>query len=146
MLDTKEKELIVGDQYQLSATVAPATAMQTITWSTTNKQIATVDETGLVTALQAGEAFIVAASADKSTITDTCALVIKNQISSSITLEEIQKEIFIREGFQLIATVLPENATNKDITWNSSDQEIATVTTQGRVTAIKTGTATRLLL
>lgn len=140
VLDTKEKELIVSDQYQLSAIVAPSTAMQTITWSTTNKQVATVDEAGVVTALQAGQAFIVAASADKSAITDTCALVIKNQISTGITLDKIQKEISVREGFQLKATVLPENTTNPRVRWSTSNYSVAAVSSYGYVTATGPGT------
>ena len=61
---------------------------------------------------------------------------------SSITLNESNKTIKVNEKFQLIATVSPTNATNQNITWSSSDNDVAYVSTTGEVTGISEGNAT----
>lgn len=65
-----------------------------------------------------------------------------NEVISSITLNKITDSLTVGQSDTLIATVTPDNATNKTVTWTSSDPSIATVDSNGKVTAVKAGTAT----
>ncbi len=140
-LHTHEVELTVGDPLKLSAIVAPVQAIQTLQWTSSDEAVAVVDEEGVVTTLRAGSVLISAISTDNANAVDTCTLVVVNQLSESLLLEETEKELFIGEGIQLTATVLPENTTNARIRWTSSDPSVATVTSYGYVIVLNKGTA-----
>ena len=134
-------ELTEGDSETLTATVAPDNATnKTVTWSSSDASVATVDNGGKVTAVKAGSATITAKAGDKST---TCAVTVKAKAIpvSSITLNETSIEIQVGESRLLVATVGPENATNKAVSWSSSDTTIVIVNQIGKVTALKSGTA-----
>lgn len=61
---------------------------------------------------------------------------------TGITLNEVEKELDINETFQLVATIMPDNANNKNVTWSSSDESVANVNKNGLVTAKTIGTTT----
>lgn len=61
---------------------------------------------------------------------------------TGITLNEAEKELDLNEAFQLEATIMPDNANNKNVTWNSSDETVASVNKNGLVTAKSIGTTT----
>lgn len=140
-LDKTSIEDIHGKQFQLSATVLPAnTSNKGITWSTSNASVATVDN-GLVTLVAAGNAVITVKTVDGSNLTATCQVKVNPILVSNITLNQASAELNIGENIQLTATVLPENADNKNITWSSSNTDIATVDANGKVTAKSVGDA-----
>jgi uncharacterized protein YjdB len=123
-----------GQTYQLKATVLPENATdKTVTWTSSDTNVATVSTDGLVTAVNGGTATITATTTNGKTATCTVKVVIP---PTGITLDK-QELAFDDVGltYQLTATVLPENATNKTVTWTSSHPDVATVDDNGLVTA-----------
>lgn len=142
-LNKTELSLTEGDSETLVATVKPDDATdKTVTWSTSDASIATVDSNGKVTAVKEGSVTITAKAEGKEA---TCKVTIAAATIvpvSSITLDKTSIEIKEGKSAVLTVTVGPENATNKTVTWKSSDESIATVDANGMVSAIKTGVAT----
>jgi len=133
-------ELIAGKEATLTATVKPDDATnKTVTWSSNNETVATVDNNGKVTAKAAGEAIITAKAGDK---TATCTVTVaKADVAvESVTLDKTSLDLKTGDNTTLTATVNPESATNKDVTWISDKPEIAAVK-GGTVTAKAAGTA-----
>ena len=117
-----------GTTLQLVATISPSnTTNKTIAWSSSNTSVATVSSNGLVTALKPGTASITATTQDGSNLSATCQLTVQKQLASSITLSQNSLEIGIGATATLVATVLPENTTDKRVMWTSSNTAIASV-------------------
>lgn len=139
-IDKASLEMEVGETAQLTATVTPEDAEnKEVIWTSSNEKVATVDETGLVTAIAVGEASIVAACGNIKT---DCPVTVSGKKSESITLDKESITLFEGKTEQLTATVLPEDAEDKTVTWTSSDNSIATVDANGLVTAVAEGNAT----
>ena len=138
-LSESEKKLNVGKSFTITATVKPDNAWnRTVTWSSSDPSIATVDENGTVTAIAEGEAIITAESADG--VTAECKVTVEKKVAA-IELSENEKTVFVGDTFTITATVKPEDAFNRTVTWSSSDPSIATVDENGTVTAIAEGEA-----
>ena len=138
-LSESEKTVFVGDTFTITATVKPEDAFnRTVTWSSSDPSIATVDENGTVTAIAKGEAIITAESADG--VKAECKVTVEKKVSA-IELSESEKTVFVGDTFTITATVKPEDAFNRTVTWSSSDPSIATVDENGTVTAIAKGEA-----
>ena len=132
--------LNIGANETLTATVAPANATnKKVTWKSSNAAVATVDANGKVTAVKAGEATITVTTEDGGK-TATCKVTVKPNLVSEITLAALA--IYVGESKAITATVKPDDATNKALTWKSSDATVATVDATGKVTGKKIGTAT----
>lgn len=134
--------LDVNDTYYLAATVTPSNATnKSVSWSSSNTRVATVSSNGKVTALREGTATITATVDGKSA--SAKVYVEDNVISvSKITLNRSYLDLDINETYKLIATVTPNNATYKTVTWKSSNTSVATVNSNGEVSARRAGTAT----
>ncbi len=144
-LTAEKTELIEGDTVQLTATVLPEDADDKgLVYSSSDVQVATVSESGLVTALKEGIVTITAESADEGNAQTTIQITVKRKIIlvSDINLTAEKTEITEGDTLQLNATVLPENADNKGLVYTSSDDKIATVSETGLVTALKEGKVT----
>ena len=128
---------------QLTATVTPEDAEdRSVTWSSSDNSIATVNAEGVVTAIKEGTATITATTNDGSNLKATCTVKVSIMPVASITLNITEKTLEEGETVNLTASVLPANASNKSLAWTSSDENIATVDANGLVTAVKEGTAT----
>ena len=139
MLNKESLTLMVGDEEKLVATIVPENATdQNVQWSSSNTEVATVDQEGLVKALKEGESKIVAYVDGK---TAECAVTVEYVHVSEICLDKTSESLYEGEKVTITATLTPEDATYKEITWSSSDPAVASVE-QGVVTAIKKGTAT----
>ena len=140
-LDQKVLELVEGDEATLTATVKPDDATdKTVTWSTDKADIATVDETGKVTAIKEGLASIIAKAGE---MTDTCTVTVAKKVIpvESVTLDKKALELVEGDEATLTATVKPDDATDKTVTWSTDKADIASVDETGKVTAIKEGSA-----
>lgn len=146
-LSPTSKELKVNETAQLAASVLPATANQGIKFTSSDETVATVSETGLVTARKEGTAVITATAADGSEKSASCTIKVGATAVdvpvTGITLDqpEITIEV-LKDAKQLKATVEPANATNKDVVFSSSNTNVAVVSNTGLVTAINNGAAT----
>ena len=141
-LDQSSLSLTEGESAKLTATVKPDNATdKSVTWSSSDAAVATVNQSGKVSALKAGTATITAKAGDK---TATCAVIVSAKVIAvtSVTLDWAVLELIEGESETLIATVKPDNATDKTVTWSSSDTAVATVDASGKVTALKAGSAT----
>lgn len=142
-LSKTSANIVKGNVLQLTATVAPEnSANKSITWSSSNNNIATVDPNGLVNAKEAGSVTITATSNNGKK--GTCAVkVTSNEVlPTSIKLSKTSTTINLGGRIQLVPTISPSTATNKSVTWVSSNTSIANVSSTGVVTALKEGNAT----
>ena len=133
--------LEVGGTEQLTATVEPADATnQNVTWTSSDEEVATVDEEGVVTAVAEGEAVITATTEDGG-FTAECTVVVAPVSVTGISLDPTELTLALKEEGTLTATVEPADAANKEVVWTSSDENVAQVE-DGVVTAMGVGTAT----
>ena len=141
-LDKTTAELAKGETLQLSATILPEDAEnKELSWSSSDETVATVSATGLITALATGSATITATTTDGSNLTATCAVTVYSTAAESISLSKSAAEIKVGGSLQLTATILPETAKDKTVTWTSSNVAVAKVNSNGFVTGVKAGKA-----
>ena len=141
-LDQTTMELTVNGTGKLTATVKPdETTVKTIQWSSSDEAVATVGADGTVTALKEGSAVITAKCGEKSA---ECTVTVKAEavMPTSITMEPTKLSLTVGQKYTLIATILPENATDKTVTWTSDAPSIVDVAADGTVTAKAAGTVT----
>ena len=141
-LDQAELSLYTGESKTLIATVQPSDAtIQNVTWESSNTEVATVDANGKVTAEGEGEATITVTTADGGK-TATCAVTVTAAPVpvSGVSLNKDSTSLTVGDTETLTATVAPDNATNRAVTWASSNPSVAKVE-NGVVTALACGTA-----
>ena len=139
-LEPTSLSLFTGNTATLTATVEPDNATnKNVTWSSNNANVATV-QNGTVTAVGAGEATITVQTQDGNH-TATCIVTVTVPVTG-VKLNKETLELFTDGSETLTATVEPGNATNKNVTWSSSVETIATVDNNGTVTAVGAGEAT----
>ena len=115
-----------------------------VTWTSSHPEVATVDANGLVVAVSAGTTTIRATSNDEATFYDEAIVTVvdMNILPTSITLNEIEVTLERGQTFELeVTAILPATAGNRDVTWSSSNDNVATVDSDGVVTAVSAGTA-----
>ena len=143
-LDKDSLTLTEGNTAQLTATVKPDNATnKNVTWTSSDETVATVTD-GLVTALKEGTATITVTTEDGSK-TATCAVTVTAATVpvTGVTLSQTQASLYYNRTpntLTLTATVAPDNATNRAVTWASSNPSVAKVE-NGVVTALACGTA-----
>lgn len=142
-LNKHETSIVVNNSETLKTTVNPEnTTDKTVIWSTSNADIAEVSDNGLVTAKKAGKVFVTAVAVSNQEAKDSCEVTVLQPVED-ITLD--QTSIIIEEFGQMVklnATILPEDASNKSISWSSSNPAVCTVSANGTVIAVGNGTAT----
>lgn len=133
--------LTIGETETLKNTIYPSNASnKDVTWKSSNTSVATVDSNGKVTAKKLGTTIITVSS---SGYTATCTInVVNNVVLKGIIINKTSLTLKEKNTETLKITFNPSNATNKKITWKSSNKGIVTVDNNGKVTAIKPGTAT----
>lgn len=137
-------ELLEDKTLQLTAAILPENATdQSVTWTSDNEAVATVDENGLVTAVAEGEAKITATSVNN--MTGTYSVKVSKPVQAAeviITAEGDVDRIQSNATLQLTAQVLPENTSDKTVIWTSDKATVATVDENGLVKAVSVGTVT----
>lgn len=136
----------IGNTLALDATVTPSDATdKTVTWSSSNKSIATVTSSGVVTGIAAGTAEITATA---GAVSDSVTITVKEVESTTVAVTGVTvtgdtKYLYVGGSvLALSATVTPSDATDKTVTWSSSDTSVATVSSSGIVTPKARGTTT----
>ena len=137
VLDKTELTLNRGMKYSLTMTVTPATFTDEVSWKSTNVDVAAIAEDGTVTAKGAGQATIKVTVGDVSA---TCKVNVVQPVTS-IYLNKTSLEMTALDTYQLQASVYPSEANNKEVSWESSDEKVATVDENGLVQAKEKGTA-----
>lgn len=143
-LDVTALALTVGEEYTFTVTTEPAGIEGlTLSWSSSDESIVSVED-GTVTAVAEGTADITVSGGDN--VSATCKVTVSPEEeveieAESITLSTASADMLIGESITLTATVLPENTTDKTVTWTSSESSIAGVDDTGTVTAVSAGTA-----
>ena len=141
-LEPNTLTLEVGKSETLTAKVEPSDATnQNVKWESNNPDIVTVEQDGTVRAVGVGEAAITAKAGDK---TATCTVTVaKADVAvESVTLTPSSLALTVGQEGTLTATVSPDNATDRTVTWESNATNVATVDNSGKVTAVSEGTAT----
>ena len=133
--------LDVGKSYTLTKTVSPSNAATSYTWSSSNTSVATVDENGKVTAKQVGTATITVTTANGKTASCNVTVQAVQAVPTSVSLNKTSLTLDVGKSYTLAKTVSPSNAVTS-YTWSSSNTSVATVDSNGKVTAKKAGTAT----
>jgi uncharacterized protein YjdB len=133
-------ELSKGQSRTISITKTPTDATDTILYTSNNPNVATVDALGKVTGVGAGTAIITLKS-ENGLVTAQCSVTVVSPVTG-VSLNTTSATIAKGSKLQLVATVSPADATNKSVTWSSSNMSVATVDENGMVTALSEGTAT----
>ena len=138
-LDKSSADLSVGETLSLVATVSPSNASdKTVTWSSSNAEVASVTA-GTVKALKAGNATITVTT-NSGSKTASCSIKVTEAIKvESVALSQKSTQIAVGDSIQLTATITPTDASNKNVTWRSTNTSIATVK-DGVVKAVAAGT------
>ena len=135
-----KETILVGSTQKLSVIVTPSNASnQSLSYTSSNSNVATVDSEGNVKGITVGEAYITVSAAGYQAVAN-----IKVINTISLNSISISKNIQLKEqsSSTLNVTFNPSNATNKKVTWKSSNPNVATVDSSGNVKAIAPGTAT----
>ena len=137
-LNTTEITVRKGQVFWLNANCLPTDADdKSVTWSSNNEEICTVEQDGKVTAVEAGTTTIVAMSNDSGMLA-TCKVIVTQPVTG-IKLNSSYQEMWVGSKYAIIPTVEPIDAENKNVTYFSSDESVASVDEYGVVTALKGG-------
>ncbi|MBU3132609.1 Ig-like domain-containing protein [Clostridium gasigenes] len=150
VLDKTSATIKVDESLQLNAILNPENATnKNVTWISSDEKVSKVDENGKVVAVSSGKATITVTTKDGDFKATSEIIVNNEEITpptdvkvTGVLLDKTSETIKVNESLELKATVLPENATNKNITWTSSDEKVAKVDEDGKVVAVSSGKAT----
>lgn len=133
-------DIEIGKTETLLATITPENATnKNLIWKSSNEDIAAVDENGTVTGNNVGECTISVSSNDESIVAE-CKVKVKAIEVNSLSLDETNVTLGVGQEYLLIGSVSPSNATYRNFTWSSSNNEILTVN-NGKIKAISEGSA-----
>ena len=143
-LDRTAMELKQGHSDKLTATVAPAGTSAEIIWHSSNSSVATVEQDGTVAGIAPGTATIIATTAGGA-VNAYCEVAVIPWVDvASVSLNQTSLTMGTNRSVSLVPTVLPANATDKSVTWTSSNPSIASVDNTGKVTTGNTFGSTRI--
>ena len=140
-IEQSDMTLTEGESVNLSAKVLPDNAAdKTVNWSSSNESVVLVSSNGKAMALSLGKAIITAKSGDKSDFI-TISVEAKVIPVTGVSLDKTQITIKVGESETLTPTITPEDATNKKVSWTSSNDKVATVE-DGKVVGVQPGSVT----
>lgn len=142
-IDNTSAEIGIGQRINILATISPENATnKNISWTSSDENVATVDGSGNIIGLAAGNTAITATTEDGG-YSAQCEIVVKETIEIiSVTGVELNKtlaKINVGEELNLVPQITPENATNKNVIWTSSNEKAAIVDAEGKVVGLASG-------
>ena len=129
--------LSIGENYTFSPVITDVGATTTLTWVSSNTNVATVDANGCLTTTGVGTTSISCTA--HNGVTARCDVIVNPVPVSKISLSESEIEMNVGSRLLLEASVLPENVTDASVTWSSSNENVALVSESGRVIAVSPG-------
>lgn len=140
-LDSTSITLYVKEKRQLKRRVLPIlTSNRKVTFTSSNKKVATISNKGCIRAKKQGKATIICKAADGSGISAACSVTVKQRVQR-ILVKKVRCTLHKGEKKQLTAKITPKTADDKSVVWSSSKEAVATVDSTGKVTAVGNGTA-----
>lgn len=134
-LDKQEINIVVGGNERIIATILPSNAYdKRILWTSSNIEVATVNDNGIITGNKSGEAEIKASTLDGK-ISSICKVIVSNKEVEKIELVESKISLSIGQTKQIKAIIFPSDATLQTLKYSSSNTEVATVNENGLITA-----------
>lgn len=130
--------LNLSDTHTFSPSIQHPDATTTLSWTSSNTSVATIDSNGLLTTKGIGSTTITC-TADNG-VSAQCEVTVNPVLISGITLNQTEAEMVVGEKLNLTATIAPDNATDKSVTWSSTNETVAVVDESGQVTAVGSGT------
>ena len=141
-LNKNETTMTIGNTEKLTATINPSNATnKNVVWESDKPDIVRVDNEGNITAVGVGEAVITVKTVDGNK-TAQCRVTVKGIAVTGVSLNKNETTMTIGNTEKLTATINPSNATNKAVTWESTNTNVATVDSTGKITAVGVGEAT----
>lgn len=134
----KSLSMFVGEENALIPSIVQVGAETTLTWLSSNTSVAVVSEDGTIRAISIGTTTITCTA--HNGVSAQCEVTVNPVMVDGITLNETEAELLVGEKLQLEATIAPENATDKSVTWSSTNEAVAVVSENGLVTAVGSGT------
>ena len=142
-LSHTELELYENRTFQLTSTIQPEDAIdKSVTWKSSNSKVVSVDGDGNLTTYKPGTATITCTSNDNWEVVTTCSVTVNAIPVSQLTINKSSMTLLLGEKEKLTASILPTDASNKNVTWTSADPSIATVSSDGTISAVKVGKTT----
>lgn len=139
-LNSTYQEMWVGSKYAIIPDIQPADAdNKKVTYISSDPEVASVDENGIVTALKGGTT-VIEITTEQYGLKATCTILVKEYVTS-ITLDASEKYLGLGKTDKLTATVEAATATNRNVVWSSSDPNICSVDQQGNITGNNLGNA-----
>ncbi|MBQ7257630.1 MAG: Ig-like domain-containing protein [Abditibacteriota bacterium] len=141
VLNKTSMTVYVGNTGTLTAKVLPEGAVQSVTYKSSDTSIATVNSSGVIKGIKVGEATVTVRTKDKTKY-KKCKVRVKSQAVTGVSLNKTSLDLMKGDTFVLKATVKPSGALDKTVTWSSSNEKVAKVSSSGKVTAVAKGSAT----
>lgn len=135
----KELSLNVGEQGKIDYTLLPENSTTVITWNSLDTAVASVNNTGVVTAVGVGQTYITAVTEEGYVA--TCMIKVTQQ-ATGIILDVTELTLDVGDTYTVNYTLQPADSTNPGLTWTSQSEQIATVSADGRITGVAPGTTT----
>lgn len=141
-LNKSQMTLIVNKQEQLTATISPSNATnKSVTWSSSPESVATVSSSGNVTAKTVGNATITCKANDGSGVSASCSVTVTEQPVDPTSISIIENlTMKLEDTYTIPYTLSPNNAATT-VTWDCDNKSVATISSDGKVTPVSTGTA-----
>ena len=137
-LDQSNVTMNVGETFRLTYVIAPVNASNpAVTWTTTNKSVATVDKNGLVSAKGVGQTAIILKTNEGGYMA-TC-LINVNRVATAVKLDATSIVLNVGDYYNFETTITPADSTDKTLTWEISDKGVVAVSNRGKVIAKKVG-------
>lgn len=127
-------DIVIGENVTISPNIGSGVQL---TWNSSNSSIATVTSNGVVSGVAVGRAFITCKDTNGTPF--SCLVTVSPQLANSVTLNCHSSQLNVGDNVQLEASLLPNNVTNKQVKWLSSNENIAQVDEAGNVVTIASG-------